>query len=242
MNIVAKTDLTFQNFTFSPVTNNGKIWFTSAEIAKALKYKKTDSVSQIYARNVDEFTESMTTTLKMKVVRKTGDVEMVNRLFSLRGAHLIAMFSNTPVAKQFRKWVLDILDREVELGNHSSMFNYHYPMESADVHDRSYENVVLNARRLVDERNRAPELELIEQLEKDGFDISGVKARIYALHDVAETTVEMEDMFNQSRKMMQRLNDNFKWAEKTGGLNFSYEGEGKGLPYGGYKKRRIGCY
>ncbi|EPB2342999.1 BRO-N domain-containing protein [Providencia rettgeri] len=114
MNIVANNDLTFQNFTFSPVTDNGKIWFTSAEIAKALKYKKTDSVSQIYARNADEFTDSMTTTLKMKVVRKTGDVEMVNRLFSLRGAHLIAMFASTPVAKEFRKWVLDILDKEVE--------------------------------------------------------------------------------------------------------------------------------
>lgn len=125
MNIVAKNDLTFQNFTFSPVTDNGKIWFTSAEIAKALKYKKTDSVSQIYARNADEFTDSMTTTLKMKVVRKTGDVEMVNRLFSLRGAHLIAMFSNTPVAKEFRKWVLDILDKEVQKGEvHSPLHRY----------------------------------------------------------------------------------------------------------------------
>lgn len=34
------------------------------------------------------------------------------RIFSLRGAHLIAMFSRTPVAKEFRKWVLDILDKE----------------------------------------------------------------------------------------------------------------------------------
>ena len=35
------------------------------------------------------------------------------RIFSLRGAHLIAMFARTPVAKEFRRWVLDILDREV---------------------------------------------------------------------------------------------------------------------------------
>ncbi|WP_368870082.1 Bro-N domain-containing protein [Proteus mirabilis] len=117
MNIVAKADLTFQNFTFNPIVENGQVWFTSAEIARALKYKKTDSVSQIYARNADEFTDSMTTTLKMKVVRKTGEVEMVNRLFSLRGAHLIAMFASTPVAKEFRKWVLDILDREVTGSN-----------------------------------------------------------------------------------------------------------------------------
>ena len=36
------------------------------------------------------------------------------RVFSLRGAHLIAMFARTPVAKEFRRWVLDILDREVQ--------------------------------------------------------------------------------------------------------------------------------
>lgn len=113
MNSVAKTDLTFQNFTFNPVTENGQVWLTSAELAKAIGYKKTDAISQIYSRNADEFTNAMTTTLKMSVVRKTGTVDMVVRLFSLRGAHLIAMFASTPVAKQFRKWVLDILDREV---------------------------------------------------------------------------------------------------------------------------------
>lgn len=113
MNSVAKTDLTFQNFTFNPVTDNGQVWLTSAELAKAIGYKKTDAISQLYSRNADEFTNAMTTTLKMSVVRKTGTVDMVVRLFSLRGAHLIAMFASTPVAKQFRKWVLDILDREV---------------------------------------------------------------------------------------------------------------------------------
>lgn len=35
------------------------------------------------------------------------------RVFSLRGAHLLAMFARTTVAKEFRRWVLDILDREV---------------------------------------------------------------------------------------------------------------------------------
>jgi prophage antirepressor-like protein len=32
------------------------------------------------------------------------------RIFSLRGAHLLAMFARTKVAKEFRRWVLDILD------------------------------------------------------------------------------------------------------------------------------------
>ncbi len=33
------------------------------------------------------------------------------RIFSLRGCHLLAMFARTAIAKQFRKWVLDILDQ-----------------------------------------------------------------------------------------------------------------------------------
>lgn len=32
------------------------------------------------------------------------------RIFSLRGCHLLAMFARTPVAKAFRRWVLDVLD------------------------------------------------------------------------------------------------------------------------------------
>lgn len=35
------------------------------------------------------------------------------RIFNLRGCHLITFFARTPVAKEFRKWVLDVLDKEV---------------------------------------------------------------------------------------------------------------------------------
>lgn len=36
------------------------------------------------------------------------------RIFSLRGCHLVAMFARTAVAKEFRKWVLDVLDKEAQ--------------------------------------------------------------------------------------------------------------------------------
>lgn len=106
--------LSFNDVTFNPVSqNDGQIWLTSTELAKALGYAETDSVSKIYSRNKDEFTSNMTTTVKMGVVRKTGKVTMSVRVFSLRGCHLIAMFARTKVAQDFRKWVLDILDKEV---------------------------------------------------------------------------------------------------------------------------------
>lgn len=105
--------LSFNEVNFTPVEKNGQVWLTASELANALGYAKSDAVGQVYERNKDEFTPLMTMTLKMSVVRKTGKVELENRIFSLRGAHLIAMFSKTAIAKQFRKWVLDILDREV---------------------------------------------------------------------------------------------------------------------------------
>ncbi|MCP9269852.1 hypothetical protein M5U04_17645 [Xenorhabdus sp. XENO-1] len=103
--------LIFRDTVLNSVSRSNKIWFTAVELAKALEYKKSDAVTQIYERNSDEFTSAMTETLKMRV---SGNYQKTVRIFSLRGAHLIAIFSKTDVAKEFRKWILDILDREVE--------------------------------------------------------------------------------------------------------------------------------
>nr|ABA29397.1 gp30 [Bacteriophage APSE-2] len=105
--------LIFRNTILETISRNGEIWFTSAEIARALQYKKIDAITQIYARNLDEFTSQMSMTLNLRVNGINNSLrEKVVRIFSLRGAHLIAMFANTPVAKEFRKWVLDILDKQ----------------------------------------------------------------------------------------------------------------------------------
>ncbi|MFS1539529.1 MAG: Bro-N domain-containing protein [Candidatus Phlomobacter fragariae] len=105
--------LVFRNTVLETISHNGQIWFSSAELARALQYKKTDAITQIYTRNVDEFSPCMTETLNLSVSGKINGLQhKKTRIFSLRGAHLIAMFANTPVAKKFRKWVLDILDKQ----------------------------------------------------------------------------------------------------------------------------------
>ncbi|SPP31532.1 hypothetical protein ARAF_0664 [Arsenophonus endosymbiont of Aleurodicus floccissimus] len=106
------TTLVFRNTILETISRNGEIWFTFAELAKALEYIETDSVTKIFNRNKDEFWECMATMVNLGVVRKTGTVRMPVRIFSLRGAHLVAMFARTAVAKEFRKWVLDILDKQ----------------------------------------------------------------------------------------------------------------------------------
>lgn len=106
--------LTFNDVDFKPVERNGQIWLTSSEIAKALGYSRTDKVSNLYNRNKDEFTHNMTATVTMRVEGfGGGNSKKPVRIFSLRGCHALAFFARTEIAKRFRKWVLDILDKEV---------------------------------------------------------------------------------------------------------------------------------
>ncbi|OBY75236.1 BRO-N domain-containing protein [Acinetobacter gyllenbergii] len=108
--------LTFKAIQFNPIQRNDEqIWITSSELAHALGYAREDSVSRIYDRNSDEFNSQMTLTVKLTVNGINESMrEKETRIFSLRGCHLITFFARTPVAKEFRKWVLDILDREVQ--------------------------------------------------------------------------------------------------------------------------------
>ncbi|HHJ4378061.1 TPA: P22AR C-terminal domain-containing protein [Citrobacter freundii] len=110
MNIVAKSDLNFHGKALVPVSNITGTWLTSSDLAKALQYSNSRAVTMIYNKYADEFTSGMTQVLE---VSTSGNYRKKMRVFSLRGAHLIAMFARTDVAKEFRRWVLDILDREV---------------------------------------------------------------------------------------------------------------------------------
>lgn len=116
--------LSFNEVNFTPVQQDGQIWLTAGELARALGYAKANAVTQVYERNQDEFNSSMTNvidlnsegfvgSLNLRLPKKEHNLVKTVRIFSLRGCHLIAMFSKTAIAKQFRKWVLDILDREV---------------------------------------------------------------------------------------------------------------------------------
>lgn len=108
--------LTFNDVDFNPVEQNGQIWLTSKEIAKALGYKNSTSINKIYNANADEFSDNMTQVIETTVSvvsPKTKGLRAKIRIFSLRGCHAIGFFARTTVAKEFRKWVLDILDKEV---------------------------------------------------------------------------------------------------------------------------------
>ncbi len=107
--------LSFNNVDLTPINHtDNQLWFTSKQLAEALGYKNAKSLNRIYNANSDEFTSKMTTTTKSVVSSKTKGLKVSTRIFSLRGCHLMGMFARTEVAKDFRKWVLDILDDEVD--------------------------------------------------------------------------------------------------------------------------------
>lgn len=107
--------LTFNEISFTPVNHQNRLWIRAAELARALGYAREELVSRIYQRNADEFTGDMTQLIEITAEHQNGVPGNLSagrcRIFSLRGCHLLAMFARTPVAKAFRKWVLDVLDR-----------------------------------------------------------------------------------------------------------------------------------
>ena len=100
--------LIFQDVTFDVIDRAGESWLRVHQIGDAFGYQTHRSVLNLFTANSAEFTESMTALVE---VQTPGGPQTV-RIFSLRGAHLLGMFARTERAKEFRRWVLDVLERE----------------------------------------------------------------------------------------------------------------------------------
>lgn len=107
------TALTFNDVTLSPITYQNSLWIRAVELARALGYSDGSIVSRLYRKHADEFAPEMTQLIEISAEDRSGLLGSAGRcrIFSLRGCHLVAMFARTPVAKAFRRWVLDVLDK-----------------------------------------------------------------------------------------------------------------------------------
>lgn len=107
--------LTFNDVSLFPIIYHGTPWIRAVELARALGLSREDKVAQIYQRHADEFTSDMTQLIENVAEPQNEVFQNLSagrcRIFSLRGCHLVAMFARTPVAKAFRRWVLDVLDK-----------------------------------------------------------------------------------------------------------------------------------
>lgn len=101
--------LCFNDVQFDVIPQNSQPWVRGYQIGTALGYGGNADVSirKLYTRHADEFTPAMTAVVTLPT--EGGPQE--TRIFSLRGCHLLAMFARTPVAKAFRRWVLDVIEQ-----------------------------------------------------------------------------------------------------------------------------------
>ena len=102
-------ELTFKSQKIIPVIVNNLPYLTATQVGAALGYSRPDKINSIYQSHRDEFTDTMTDTTETVL---SGNLTTTTRIFSLRGCHLLAMFSKTPVAKEFRRWVLDLIEQQ----------------------------------------------------------------------------------------------------------------------------------
>jgi prophage antirepressor-like protein len=110
----AMRELTFQETTLRVVEIDGQAWVGAADIARALGYNRADKVTRLYERHSAEFRESMTRVVMLETADpQTGVLlnKTASRVFSLRGAHLVAMFARTANGQAFRRWVLDLIEQ-----------------------------------------------------------------------------------------------------------------------------------
>lgn len=113
----------FQNHSLKIHARDGKPWLSSADIGIALGYFEpkgsvnltdplerspthSDPINRIYSRNADEFTDEMTSVIRLPTAGGIQDV----RVFSHRGCYMLGFFAKTERAKAFRVWVLDVLE------------------------------------------------------------------------------------------------------------------------------------
>lgn len=99
-------------FNGTPITiteRDGHKWLTAEQVGVALGYSDAltrISVSKLYSRHQDEFTELDTCVVKLTTVDgKLRDV----RIFSATGCIKLGFFANTGRAKKFRAWASEVL-------------------------------------------------------------------------------------------------------------------------------------
>ncbi|MEM7296027.1 MAG: Bro-N domain-containing protein [Pseudomonadota bacterium] len=105
--------LTFHDTQITIIDRGGTPWIPGPEIGAALGYEvPAAAIRKIFERNRLEFTEEMSMRVKMG---RLGNLVSETRVFTPRGALLLAMHANTERAVAFRAWVLDILEGKTPL-------------------------------------------------------------------------------------------------------------------------------
>ncbi len=213
-------------------------WVT-AEVLPSIR--KNGQYSKTRRTTVEERTplrDAVNMLVGKKGLRYDDAYNMVHQRFGIDSIDELDLDQIPQAVEYIHRVVLEgeLVEKEKDV---KCLANYNFPIESADPHDRRFGNDWVSAKVILDERNRAPELELIEALEKDGFDVSGIKVRIYAMYDVATRYLEMQSEFSHMKKTLSSMLDIAKYQSEERGINIIFSGTGRGGQIGGFKQRRL---
>lgn len=96
----------FNNKNLSILGKDNQFWLSSADIARALDYSGSNSITNLYNAHKEEFDQGMSEVIESMTSK---NMSRRQRFFNREGAWLIGMFARTPKAAEFRKWVLKVL-------------------------------------------------------------------------------------------------------------------------------------
>ncbi len=92
----------------SIIDDQSRRWLPARDIGLCLGYvedRAGSAINNLYNRHADEFGAEDTCVIKLMIRDQARDV----RVFSQTGCILLAMFANTPRAKDFRAWAKQAL-------------------------------------------------------------------------------------------------------------------------------------
>lgn len=163
-----------------------------------------------------------------KLVHKEFGVKHIDELSSKQMVDAVEYLATKAIEGEF-------------LGKQKSIArpHYHFPVETADPHNRTFANDWISPKVILDERNRAPELELLDELENDGCDVQGARIRIHAMYDIAKQFIYMQSELSDMRRYLSAINDIVKNQTSERGMNVCFTGNSKGCVVGGYAKRNL---
>lgn len=152
-----------------------------------------------------------------KLVHKEFGVKHIDELSPRQTAEAVEYLATKVIEGEF-------------LGKQQSVASprYHFPVETADPHNRKFANDWISAKVILDEKNRAPELELLDALQKDGCDVQGARIRIHAMYNIANQLLHMQSELTEMRRYLSVINDIAKSQTTERGMNVCFTGKLKG--------------
>lgn len=116
----------FQGTDLDIIEMNSVRYLRGPQIAGALGFVNPKHISTLFKRAKSEFTPDMTTVVELPTA---GGMQLV-RIYSPRGAALLAMLAKTERAAAFRSWVLDVLDARYQASALPAPAVPEHPLES----------------------------------------------------------------------------------------------------------------